>query len=63
MTRRRTLAVRGDLERALNVINAVRRVKPLYDLSDPDLTDAPKKPRDKPRNKPDPAPSGEKVES
>lgn len=44
--RRRTMAVRRDLERVLDVMSGVRRVASPYDM-DPDLTGEPPPPRPK----------------
>jgi len=47
--RRRVGATRRDLLQALGALASVRRTQPSYDTSDPDLTEAPPKPRDGPK--------------
>jgi len=59
LVRRRMAATRRDIEQALGAMSSVRRVTPLFDQTDPDLTDVPSPP---PRRKPEPpatAPSPE----
>ena len=38
--RRRVLATSRDLQRILGALNSVRRVEPLYDRNDPDLSES-----------------------
>lgn len=47
MIRRRLANTRRDLLRALDALTAIRRVAPLYDVTDPDLSDTPKPRREK----------------
>lgn len=54
VARRRVAHTRRDIQRALGALTAVRRVAPLYDVGDPDLSDTPA-----PRRERKPAPSPE----
>ena len=54
VVRRRVLAARRDLERVLGALGSVRRVSALYDVSDTDLSNVPKEPKEPRRKVPEP---------